>query len=51
MTRAEETRLYVDHVTRGGDLCFDQLLARAVLARHARSTGKQFIYLSHLEST
>lgn len=45
MTRAEETRLFVDHVARAGELWFDPLLQRAVLAGHARRNGRSFFYL------
>lgn len=40
-----EQRLYFDHVRRGGDLVFDQVLARAVLASFARLRGNTFTYL------
>lgn len=45
MTNAELTRMYIDHMTRGGELATDQVLARAVLCRHARSTGRIWSYL------
>lgn len=47
MTREEEeSRLFVDHVRRAGNLWCDVLLQRAILAGFARRNGRTFIYFS-----
>lgn len=51
MTREEETRLYVDHVTRAGDFAFDAALCRWSIARHVRRHGKHGNRFVHLEAS
>lgn len=37
-----QRHLYLSHVRRGGELVFDQILARAVLAKAAQMRGNTF---------
>ena len=42
MSLVDENAMYWDHLNRAGDLAIDVVLARAVICRHARSTGRAF---------
>lgn len=46
MTRSEEeeSRLFVDHVRRAGDLWCDVFAQLAAFERHARKHGRTFTY-------